>query len=70
MSRDVKYDLVEKAEDLKMLTTYMAYVIGAVIHGEKMPKLVMGFNNPEIMDLFCSLCREIEGLRNDEAQGD
>lgn len=63
MSSDVEFSLVEKAEDLKMLTTYIAYVTGAVIHGEEMPKLVMGFNNPDIMDLFCSLCNAIDGIR-------
>lgn len=67
MESEIMYGLVEKAEDLKMLTTYITYVTGAIVHKAEMPKLVMGFNNPDIMDAFCSLCSAIDGVRKGDA---
>lgn len=59
--------LIEKAEDLKMLKTYLDYVVGAIRHGDEMPKLVMGFNDIDILDTFCALCDAIDGLRKQNA---
>ena len=55
--------LIEKAEDLKMLTTYIDYITGAILNEAEMPRLVMGFNDMSVCDSFCSLCDAINKMR-------